>query len=171
MLLRAAQLEVQAARADPHGELYKCLAAVLLAAFAIESLANTIAERVLVSWPEVERKSCIVKLSLLARQLNVPFCMSEKPWSDAKSLFDLRNDLVHAKPELVQQEGVAVQAEYDGLSFQLPESTLEPQLTLAAAESAVATAEAIRDLLGLAVTPTERFGLFADMATHSVSRE
>ena len=171
MLLRAAQLEVQAAQSNPHGELYRCLAAVLLAAFAIESFANTIAERVLASWPEVERKPCIVKLSLLAHQLNVSFCMSEKPWSEAKSLFDLRNDLVHAKPELIQQEGVAMQAEYDRLSSELPESTLEAQLTLAAAQSAVATAEAIRDLLGLAVAPTVRFGLFADMATHSVSRE
>lgn len=171
MLLRAAQLELQSAEADAGGELYKCLTTVLMSALAIEAFTNTVAERVLASWIEVERKPCLAKLKLLAQELRVPFDIADKPWSDAKCLFDFRNDLAHAKPEHLREDAVVTQEEYDELCFQLPESKLEAQLTIEGARAAVATAVSIRDLLGLAVSPENRFGLFAEMTAHSVHRE
>ncbi|MFN9031567.1 MAG: hypothetical protein ACK5XM_15460 [Betaproteobacteria bacterium] len=162
MLLRAARKGLEAAEKRVPGYRYDILAAMTFSALAIEAVCNAVGEELIADWKrDFEACPPMTKLRVLCEHIGAEFDLGKQPWGNARTLFRFRNDIAHAKPELIKEEREVAPDFEPALGYQ-PESKLEKRLTIDQARTALATAEAIKNIL-VEKIPTDRMlGIAAD---------
>lgn len=163
MLLHAAEREVEEAKASEVGRFNKCLTAMVLAALAIEALANAVGSRVASDWAVFERLNPLEKLDSLASELAFTYERTKEPWSAITQLARFRNDIAHPKPELVLEEKILPEIVLGKTLFDLPQSQIERQITLGNAERAHKAVYELKAILTDKLPEDKRFGIYADM--------
>jgi hypothetical protein len=163
MLLHAAQLEIEAAKASEVSQFNKCLAAMVMTALAVEALANAVGTRVAKDWIAFERLRPHEKIDFLVKSLGVQRDTGKEPWTSLQYLGGFRNDVAHPKPEVVTQERILPQAGLTKTAFKAPQSRLEREITLGNAMRAYEAVHALKGLLTDALPETDRFGIYGDM--------
>lgn len=139
------------------------LSAMTYSALAIEALCNSLGDLVIPDWDkDFEMAPTAAKIRVLTNQLGIPYDKTKEPWSTAKDLGKFRNLVAHAKPQVIVEEKVMSQEDYDERLFDVPKSKLEKEITSANAERAVAAVERIKDLFIEKVTAEQRFGFTSD---------
>ena len=171
MPLRAARIGLDEAERHEPGELYRCLTSITFSAVGTEALVNAVSSRIDPDWLKRERDPTELKLEWLVGALGLQRNPQSEPWSTVTWLLRVRNDIAHAKPELIESSRVITQQHYDAACFEMPEAKLERELTLGNARRAVAAAESLKDMLCSAVPVNQRLGLFVDGSSHSIARE
>ncbi|MFN9029615.1 MAG: hypothetical protein ACK54C_02215 [Betaproteobacteria bacterium] len=147
MLLRAARHALADAESERPGWLYDVLAAMTFSALTIEALCNSIGREVIHAWQrDSEACSPMTKVRILREQLGIPYDDTAAPWSDARALIRFRNDIAHAKPELIKNAETSSEPRVAPLGYK-PLSKIEKGLAIGQARRAVTTAEAIKDAL------------------------
>ena len=169
MLLGAARAALEDAESKRPGWFYAELVAMTMASLAIEAMSNAIGERVIENWKDFESASPIAKLRLICQKLEVPFDERVEPWASVRSLTKFRNEIAHAKPELVKETYVWSRAEYEKREKEGPKSKLEKKVTLGNARRAVREVRRVKDILCEAVPEDERHGLFSESWTGSAT--
>lgn len=169
MLIGAAQAALDDAKSKRPGWFYSELTAITLSALALEAICNSVGERVIEGWKDFESSSPAAKIRLLCQHLGIPYERTTEPWSSAIWLGTFRNQIAHAKPELVQESRVITRTEYDNRPRREPLSKLEKHVTTGNARRALRTAETIKDMFCLKVPPDNAFGLYSDSWSHSAS--
>lgn len=149
------------ARQEP-GWTYEALTAITFSALAVEALANAFGERKVPNWADFESSSPNAKLQLVAGALKLPYEAAAEPWQSARWLIKLRNQVAHAKPQLLRDDHLITQEEVDKQLFDRPESKLERELTQVNSERAVVAAKQLKDLLCGSLSPAEAQGLLSD---------
>ena len=168
MLMEAARSSLAVAEQQP-GWAQSELIAITFSALAIEALCNTIGGRVVKTWSDFESASPNAKLRILCDELGVDYKSEIEPWATARWLFRFRNQIVHAKPELVQKESLISQEKYEQHPTEFPKSKVEREITLGNARRAVAAVTSIRDALSDKVPAENALGLHSDAMTRSAS--
>jgi hypothetical protein len=99
-LYTSATLALDLAEKGHEDEYFHTQSVLLYCAFALEALLNEIGAKALKSiWPELERSMTPEsKLSLLCWHLGISLDASRRPMQSVKTIFKLRNEMVHAKP-------------------------------------------------------------------------
>jgi hypothetical protein len=162
MLMRAADRAFDAAKTKSPGYLYDMMATITFSALAIESLCNTIGDRIIPKWEDFESSSSMAKLRILTEHLQVVFDPKSEPWITAYWLIKFRNQIAHSKPEHVIEEIYLTQQEHDNRLFDVPESKLEKQITLGNAKRALNATEQIKKILVKQVPADQALGLYVD---------
>jgi len=162
MLIRVASRANERAKKHEPGWMYDELTAMTFSALAIEALCNSIGDRVFDEWDDFESSSPNAKLRLLTGRLGVKYVKDEEPWATARWLVKFRNLVAHAKPEVIVEEKLINQEEYDERLFDAPKSKLEKWINEANADRAVRGAEQIKDVLIGNMPSEETLGLTAD---------
>lgn len=166
MLIRTARLALDEAVASGGFTLFRYMTTMTFSALAIEALCNAIGQRLITGWKKNhERKSPNNKLRLLAEKLGIAYKEDDEPWKGAGELIKFRNDIAHAKPELIETEERITREEYERRErhmLERPSSELEKSITRERAEYALETAEAIKDLLCNKIPPELAMGLQVD---------
>jgi post-segregation antitoxin (ccd killing protein) len=162
MLLGAARMALQDAESKKPGWFYAELTALTLSGLAVEAICNAVGERVITDWKDFENASPIAKLRLICDKLGVSFDSNREPWSTARWLAKFRNEIAHAKPELVKESYVWTREEYDRWQAKEPKSGVERKITLGNAKRIVKRITEIKDLLCLRVPADEASGLYSD---------
>ena len=149
--------------------MYEELTAMTFSALAIEALCNSIGDRVFAEWDDFESSSPNAKLRLLADRLGVKYIKDKEPWATARWLVKFRNLVAHAKPEVLVEEKLITEEEYDERLFDAPKSKLEKWINAANADRAVRGAAQIKDVLIRSMPPEEALGLATDAWSGSTS--
>lgn len=168
-LLHIAQLELEMTTPGNVGEFNHAFTAITFSALAIEALANAVGDRVIPEWKDFESANPYAKARLLAERLGVQYDKQQQPWPDIKWLCRFRNNIAHAKPELVVREEVIPTALIDEHRLDRPKSKLELEVTHENAQRAVKAAVDLKYLLTDRVDIGNRFGLPSDGWTTSTT--
>lgn len=168
MLLRTATRAHANALRSQVGVTYEIAICVVFSALAVEALANALLERLISDWKTLERRAPMNKIKLVAAALRIEVQEAQPPWSDGTWLFELRNQLAHAWPEHLLQEGEITHSEQEGELLDPLQSALERELTFGAAERAVNAAQRIHHTLSFALPVEQRFGILVDGSTSRV---
>ncbi len=80
------------------------LTVMIMCSLAVEAICNSIGVLIFTDWNEWD--PTLVKLEKLCKKLDVTYDQSVEPWSTAFCLQEFRNDVVHAKPELVRKDRI-----------------------------------------------------------------
>ena len=171
MMLGAARAALEDAETKAPGWFYAELMALTMAALAIEAICNAVGERVIEKWKDFESSSPIAKLRVICARLEIPFDEKTEPWATARWIGKLRNELAHAKPELVKEEYTWSREEYEKREREGPKSKLEKQITLGHARRAVREVQNLKDLICDAVPVDARLGLYSEAWTGSATTE
>ena len=166
MLLGAARDALTEANIDMR---FSPLVAITMSALAIESLCNTIGERVVSDWKDFESSSPTAKLRIICDELGIDYDSNKEPWSTVVWLSKLRNKLAHPKPDQLNESYEWSQEEYSSNYNLWPESKLEKTLTKGNAKRAHERITELKFLLCKYVPPEKAFGLAADMCSGSSS--
>jgi hypothetical protein len=169
MLLGAARAALEDAESRRPGWFYAELVAMTMASLAVEAVSNAIGERVVRDWKDFESAKPIAKLRLICQQLDVLFDERIEPWATVRWLAKFRNDVAHAKPELVKETYTWSRAEYERREDEGPKSKLEKKVTIGNARRAVCEVRRVKDILCDAVPEDMRQGLFSDAWTGSAT--
>lgn len=110
------------------------LKAITFSALGAEAFLNALGYRTNLDWETFERCSTGEKLEILCGHFNLRFEKTLEPWQALNCLFQLRNDIVHGKPEHLRTEHVMPEVALEKTRFALPESSLERQLTVGNAD-------------------------------------
>lgn len=165
LLFAIASTALEDAESDRPGKVHYITMAITFSALALEALANSFGERFLKNWPNIERKSTIEKFVAITKALALPIDINKEPWSTAVWLANLRNAIVHAKPEHIHIRCMLPYAAYVAYEKQhsfCPNANLEKQLTIGNARRATKQARSIKYKL-LKVLPSKHLeGLLAD---------
>ncbi|MDQ8201234.1 hypothetical protein QEH56_23925 [Pelagicoccus enzymogenes] len=137
---------------------------MLNCAIATESICNSVGSILSSNWDEWMKT--LDKLELVCSLLQIDYKKDDEPWSTAGFLQAFRNDLVHAKPEIVEKKTTMTEEAFER-DFDFPESKLEKQITKGNAERAITGIKKIRDTLCLPVPAGKSFGLFAKSVSAS----
>lgn len=159
MLMNAAFLQLEAARATETSRFNNSLAALTLSALSVEALANSVGERVVPDWKDFESLSPLGKLRLLAEKLSIEFDRNAEPWTTVCWLGIFRNRIAHAKPEELLETKLVSQEKLDRNPFTAPQSKLEREVTVANAARAVDAVYAMKRLLCSKLTQEQAFGI------------
>lgn len=163
MLIRAAEIARDRAKEKKPGWMFDELTAMTFAALAIEALCNSIGDRVIEGWEkDFESSSPNAKLRILTKELGIKYEKDTEPWSAARELIKFRNLVAHAKPQVIVEERVMTQEEYDKRLFDVPESKLEKLINSANADRAVRTVQKMKDILIEKLEAEDKLGLTAD---------
>lgn len=162
MLIAIARYANDRAKKQEDGWRYDALTAITFSALAIEALANAFGERKVENWKDFENSSPTAKLRVLTGVLAIPYEMKTEPWETARWLARIRNQIAHAKPQLLREDTQLTQAEVDKHLFGKPESKLEREITLANAMRSVDAAMLLKDVLCESIPPQEAMGLVVD---------
>ncbi len=167
MLLGAARAALEDAENKKPGWFYAELMAMTMSALAVEALCNAIGERVVVDWKDFESAAPTAKLRILCEKLGIDYDVKQEPWSTARWLHGFRNEVAHAKPQLVKESYVWTREEYEKRQTEEPRSKLERKITLENARRAVKRISELKNLLCERIPVEDRFGLYSDMWTGS----
>jgi hypothetical protein len=165
MLMNAANLQLEAARANDTSRFNHSLGAMIMSALAVEALANSVGDRVVPRWQDFESLSPIGKIRLLTDRLQIDFDRNTEPWATVQWLGVFRNRIAHAKPEEVTERQITTQEQADRDPFRVPHSKLERDVTVGNAARAVNAVYALKDVLCSRLTSEQAFGISADMWT------
>ncbi len=165
MLLNAAYLQLEAARATEISSFNHALGSMIMSALAVEALANAVGDRTVPSWKDFESLSPLGKVRMLAERLGLEFDRSDEPWSTVHWLGVFRNRIAHAKPEELLEVEVTTQDQADRDFLRVPHSKLEREVTVGNAARAVDGVYALKNLLCSKLTPEQAFGISSDMWT------
>lgn len=142
------------------------LTAITLSALALEALLNAIGDQMVDHWDEFDRLAPLGKLRLVAQALGVKIDTGAEPWQGFKKLFRLRNEIAHAKPQLVKTSRRLTAEQFNdensGKTFYVPESNLEANLTIDNGKYATETCRTIFGILADAVPADKRLGITGD---------
>jgi hypothetical protein len=169
MLIGAARAALDDAQDKRPGWFYSELTAITMSALALEAICNSVGERVVEEWKDFESCSPLAKMRLLCQHLDLTFDRTKEPWASAIWLGKFRNQIAHAKPELIQESQVVTRAQYDKKPRTEPLSKLEKCVTTGNARRSVQAAEAVKDLFCSKVQPDDALGLYSDSWFHSAS--
>lgn len=141
------------------------LLALIASALATEAYLNYIGPKVCASWSrKKERLSPKDKLALICAQLDMPLDPNAPDHEAFVRLFALRNELAHAKPEIV----AGAWRERD---FPADPRQDAPWMHYARANETYQLIGLVRDLLGgVSRAAGEEFGPFAQLGTSSARR-
>ena len=162
MLLDAADNALEEAKKQEPGWFNLALSTITFSALAMEALGNAIGERVVPDWKDFESLSPYGKLRLLAQQLDVPYDARRKPWTMLRWLHKFRNRIAHPRPEVVKTQKLISEEERKKRPVDMPESSLEQEITLGNAENALAALQEIKALLCDKIPIEDRDGLSSD---------
>ena len=137
------------------------LTVMIMCSLAVEAICNSIGVLIITDWNEWD--PTLVKLENICKSLNVDFDKSIEPWSTAFCLQEFRNDIAHAKPELVRKERIITEEMFEQF-MHYPESKLERKVTQGNAQRAYDSIKELKNILCLAVPPDKAFGLYSDGA-------
>ena len=169
MLLHAASLSIAHAEATQVGQFNNCLAAMTMTALAVESLVNAVGSRISVDWLEFEKLQPHEKISNLISQLSIDRDSNIDPWSTIKFLGKFRNQIAHAKPELIVKDSHLSESALDCLTLVTPQSKLEREITVGNARRVHRAVEQLKGILTDAMPVEKSFGIYADMWSSSTS--
>jgi hypothetical protein len=162
MLIRVARKAYEAATARRAGWEYDAVVAIVFAALALEALSNAVGERCVPNWPDFDRAGPNAKLQVVATYLDVPYDKDKEPWQTARWLAKFRNQVAHAKPELVQEETILSAEKHEKQLFYQPQAKLEKQITLPNAKRSLAAAEEVKRLFCEKLPPSDSSGITFD---------
>ena len=162
LLFATASTALEDAESDRSGKVYYITMTITFSALALEALANSFGERLLKGWIDIERKSTIEKLGAIAKALAIPIDLKKEPWSTAVWLTDLRNDIVHAKPEHIHLHCRISCAAYEKKHHFCPKASIEKKLTIGNARRAAKQTRRIMYTLAKALPANRLDGLLAD---------
>lgn len=162
MLIRAASIANERAKKREPGWMFDELSAMTFSALAVEALCNSIGDKIVSDWDDFESASPNAKLRLLAERLGIKYNKDEEPWATARQLVKFRNLVAHAKPQVIVEEEIMTQEQYDKRLFDVPKSKLEKLITASNADRAVRIVEEIKDLLIGKMEPEQTLGLSVD---------
>jgi len=169
MLIAAARIAVNGAAKKRPGCGFDPLIAITFSALALEALCNAVGARLIDRWKDFESASPIAKLRLLCSQLDIEFDPKSEPWSTTLWLAKVRNQLAHAKPELIIRRDEVQADHYEKWRDHTPNSALEAELTTGNAKRAYNAAEKIKQLLCDKIPTDRAFGLYSDAWTRDAS--
>ena len=139
------------------------LVAITMSALAIESLCNTIGDRVIPDWKDFESSSPIAKLRIICDELGIEYDSNREPWSTVVWLSNIRNKLAHPKPDQLNESYEWSEEQYSKNYYSRPQSKLEKALTKGNAKRASERVHELKYLLCKHIPPEKAFGLAADM--------
>ena len=172
MLIRAAAIARDRGKEKSPGWMFDELSAMTFSALAVEALCNSIGDRVIDHWDkDFESASPNAKLRILANRLGIEYDKDAEPWASVRALMKFRNLVAHSKPQLIVEEDVMTQEEYDKRLFEVPQSKLERLITAANADRAVRTVEHLKDILIEKLEPQQKEGLAVDVWSGSAAAE
>jgi len=169
-LLRIAAAEAEKAAAEEPGWFNHAFVALTLSALAIEAFANAIGARAVPDWADFESANPMTKLRLVAEKLEVPFSRKEEPWMQLHWLSKFRNRVAHPKPEKVVVERRLTREEAAAeVGRELPDSTLERDVTVPNASRSVAALRTAIDLLCERLSDEDKFYVWVDGCSSSTT--
>lgn len=145
------------------GFIHSPLVAIIMSALAIESLCNTIGDRIIADWNDFESSSPIAKLRIICDELDIDYDSNKEPWSTVVWLSKVRNKLAHPKPDQLNESYEWSEEESSANYNSRPESKLEKTLTKGNAERASERVHELKFLLCEHIPAEKAFGLAADM--------
>jgi len=140
---------------------------MVMTSLAVEALVNAVGSRVSLDWEKFERMRPLEKLDTLVHELNISRQVAQEPWTTLRFLAGFRNDIAHAKPELVERSRVLPEKAIQKLEFDTPVSALEREITVGNARRVHTAVYTLKGLLTDALPVSERFGIYTDAWTHS----
>lgn len=169
MLISAARRSCEKAEEREPGWFYDALTTITLSGLAIEAMCNSFGSVLMPEreYDSFERLGPTDKVAALARRLEIAYDQQSPPWAAALWLVKFRNSIAHAKPELIVEDRLMTQREHDNRRFDAPESWIERETTVGNAKRALATVEALKDLLLKNMKAEEAYGLAVDGWTGS----
>ena len=162
MLLHAAEIQIEIAKQSKEGRFNNCLASMTMTALAVEALVNAVGSRVAKDWEYFERLNPLEKLQALQRELQFTYEPAKKPWDTLHFLTGFRNDIVHAKPELVEEVKHFVEPAPNKILFRTPLSRLEQEITVGNASRSFEAVQFLKGILADALPVELRVGIYAD---------
>ena len=134
-----------------------------------EAFLNAVGFRTDLDWKIFERLSTGEKMEILCGCFNVPFEKKSNPWQALDCLFELRNDIVHGKPEHLKTEQVLPEMAIENTRFNIPKSGLEKQLTIGNAERFHQATKEMYERFRLVIPQDVAFEIFQDGWSGSVT--
>lgn len=162
MLLHAAELAIEEAEKSRVGRFNKCLSAMVMSSLAVEALANAVGSRLITDWTIFERLSPLKKIGVIVKELTITYDPKIEPWSSVRWLAGFRNDIAHAKPELVQEEKLLPEVALGKTLFDSPQSRIEREITLGNARRAHTAVTAVKKILADSLPVEKRLGIYCD---------
>jgi len=169
MLLGAARAALEDAKNKRPGCFYSELIAITMSGLAIEALCNAVGERVVDNWKDYESSSPKAKVRIICNELKLEYDCNKEPWSSVIWLSKIRNELAHAKPQLVNESYTWSREEYETKDGFMPQSKLEKKITLGNAERAYKQISELKTILCINIPADKSFGLYADSWSGSSS--
>lgn len=168
-LIHHAYLSLKAREETRNGAFHTELAVITMSALAIEALCNAVGSQMFDPWDDWQ--SPLTKLRLIASELRIAYDENREPWSTLRWLSVFRNQIAHAKPELISTSVVCGPREADARRKSMPLSKLERQVSIGNARRAYHAIYNARNLIALALDVELRFGITSDGWTGSLSIE
>jgi hypothetical protein len=162
MLLSAAYTAVNSLDKNKHGWFDNSLIAMTLSALAVEAMANAFGKRFVKGWEDFERVPPRAKLRLVCNALQLELNFGQEPWATVKWLLKFRNEIAHAKPEIIKTDHILSRDEYEKCQMEKPNAELEAQITVENAKLAYAAVDRLKDIWCARADPGETFGLYSD---------
>lgn len=129
------------------GREHDCMTVIVMAAGAVEALANALLYVLLPNWEELDKLPPLVKLRLCFESLGAPIDRAAEPWTSIKWLAGLRNKIMHGQPEPIDVTHNVKRTEWTPQKEVItrmtgwPRSAIERKLTADNARRAVQTFE------------------------------
>ncbi len=170
ILISAANTALDDAKAKRPGYLYYELTAIMFSALALEALANSFGDHLILRWKDYESSSPIAKLRIVCDSLRIVVDFDHEPWSTVLWLVKFRNKVAHAKPESIRSEALMSEVEFEAKGRDMPESAMEKEISLPNAERSVTAVESILEMLYGKLDPYTASSLLMDGWSGSTSR-
>ena len=114
---------IEQAKKEVEGSHYMYLASMLFSAFCLEAYLNYLGGQKVEFWQDIEKKLSVKeKRDLLCKLVDFKVDTGKRPFQTFKMIFDFRNDVAHAKPEILHGEGQLVRR---GDEPQMPETKFD----------------------------------------------
>jgi len=108
---------LEVGQSQKEGCAHQFRASLVFTAFALEACLNHLGEKVFDCWPDLERLRPRGKLNVLCEHLGVAVDYSRRPWQIVKPLFGFRNDIAHARSEVISGTTVVAASDADTFDF------------------------------------------------------
>jgi hypothetical protein len=168
-LFQIACIALKDALTSKVGQDLNVLKTITFSALAAEAFLNGVGFRTEPDWKSFERRATGEKMKDLCGHLNVPFDKNSNPWQALDCLFELRNDIVHGKPEHLKTEHVLPEIAIDKTKFDIPQSGLEKQLTIGNAQRFLQATKEMYERFRLVIPQDVAFEIFQDGWSGSVT--
>ena len=168
-LFHIAKIALKEANESNVGRDLNILKAITFSALGAEAFLNALGYRTKSDWKIFERAAPGEKLKSLCDHFNFPFEKTSEPWQALNCLFQLRNDIVHGKPEHLRTESVLPEVGLEKTRFDHPKSSLEKQLTVRNADRYFEATKNMLETFRKFVPQDIGFEIFQDGWSGSVS--